>query len=46
VIGPVVCDPLTLLLPVHAPDATQYLASLLLQASVARFPEVTVLGVA
>jgi hypothetical protein len=35
-----------LLLPVHAPEATHDLESLLLQASVAELPELTVLGVA
>jgi hypothetical protein len=45
-IGPVVNEPLIFLLPLHAPEATQTLASLLLQASVAAPPDVTVVGVA
>jgi hypothetical protein len=42
----VVCDPLIFSLPVHAPEATHEVTSLLLQARVAALPGLTVLGVA
>jgi hypothetical protein len=46
VIGPVVCDPLRFFIPLHASEAAHDVALLLLQASVAGLPELTVLGVA
>ncbi len=45
-IGPVVCDPLRFFIPLHASEAAHDAALLLLQASVAGLPELTVLGVA
>lgn len=45
-IGPVDCEPLRSLLPLHAPDAMQDVALLLLQVRVATPPESTVLGLA
>jgi hypothetical protein len=46
VIGAVVCEPLTPLLPLHPPEATHEWVLLLFHASVAALPDLTVLGVA
>ncbi len=46
VIGPVVSEPLTFLMPLHAPVAPHITALLLVQVSVAELPDLTEPGVA
>ena len=45
-IGPVDCEPLTLLLPDHAPEAEHAVALRLVHVRVEEMPELTVLGLA